>query len=79
MPGTDVPVIRQPFEAGDPLPFWAAGHLPSDSHLFDVDTDPDELEDRTGTSDEVEMRDALATVLREISAPEELLERVGLA
>ena len=24
MPGTEVPVIRQPFEAGDPLPFWAA-------------------------------------------------------
>jgi hypothetical protein len=33
MPGTDVPVIRQPFEAGDRLPFWA-GHLaPSDSYL----------------------------------------------
>ena len=27
MPGTDVPVIRQPFEPGDPLPFWA-GHIP---------------------------------------------------
>jgi hypothetical protein len=81
MPGTDVPVIRQPFEAGDPLPFWAAGHPPSDSHLFDIDIDidPEELEDRTGTSDEVEMRDALDTVLRDISAPEELLERVGLA
>ena len=25
MPGADVPVIRQPFEAGDVLPFWASG------------------------------------------------------
>ena len=24
MPGSDVPVIRQPFAAGDPMPFWAA-------------------------------------------------------
>ena len=25
MPGSDVPVIRQPFEAGDLLPFWVGG------------------------------------------------------
>ena len=78
MPGTDVPVIRQPFEPGDRLPFWA-GHLPpSDSHLFDVDNDPGEENDRVGSSGEAEMLDALASMLREISAPADLLERIGV-
>jgi hypothetical protein len=36
-------------------------------------------DDITGTSAEGEMRDAMATLLREIGAPEELLERVGPA
>jgi hypothetical protein len=80
MPIPAFPQIRLPRpEAGDPLPFWAAGPPPSASHLFDIDADPGELEDRTGTVDEAEMRDAMATMLEEISAPEELLERVGLA
>jgi arylsulfatase A-like enzyme len=79
MPGTDVPVIWQPFEPGDALPFWAGQVPPSDSHLFDVDVDPEEGEDRVGTTGEAEMIDGLATILREISAPEDLLERVGLS
>jgi arylsulfatase A-like enzyme len=78
MPGTEVPVIRQPFEPGDPLPFWAGHVPPSGSHLFDVDADPAELEDRTGTADEVEMLDAMAGTLTEISAPRDLLERIGI-
>jgi arylsulfatase A-like enzyme len=78
MPGTEVPVIRQPFEPGDRLPFWAGHQPPSESYLFDIDVDPAELENRTGTSDEGEMLNALAAMLREISAPEDLLERVGV-
>jgi arylsulfatase A-like enzyme len=79
MPGTDVPVIWQPFEPGDRLPFWA-GHLPpSDSHLFDILNDPGEEDNRIGTSDESQMLDALASMLREISAPEDLRQRVGVA
>ena len=27
MPGSDVPVIRQPFQPGDLLPFWAMGNF----------------------------------------------------
>ena len=42
MPGTDVPVIRQPFVAGDRLPFWAGAAPPRDTLLFDTDLDPDE-------------------------------------
>jgi arylsulfatase A-like enzyme len=79
MPGTTVPVIRQPFEPGDQVPFWAGLQTPSDSHLYDVEIDPGEVEERTGTPAEAGMLDALATMLREISAPEDLLARVGVA
>ena len=79
MPGTDVPVIRQPFEPGDPLPFWA-GHIPpSESYLFDTDADPFESENQVGTRAEAAMRDALASELRSIDAPSDLLERIGVA
>jgi arylsulfatase A-like enzyme len=78
MAGTAVPVIRQTFEPGDPLPFWA-GHLPpSDSYLFDTALDPAERENRIGTATERNMMDALATELRAISSPTEILERIGL-
>jgi arylsulfatase A-like enzyme len=43
MPGSKVPVIRQPFRDGDLLPFWAAGpDIVGRHHLFDLDLDPDE-------------------------------------
>src|SRR5690606_15025560 len=38
VPGSDVPVIRQPFAAGDPLPFWAYGARQG-SLLFELDDD----------------------------------------
>jgi hypothetical protein len=41
--------------------------------------DPGEMENQVGTSSEPEMIDALATMLKEISAPADLLERVGVA
>jgi arylsulfatase A-like enzyme len=83
MPGTDVPVICQPFEAGDPLPFWAGTRPPTESYLFDTDVDPTETENRAGDTramDTVEkdMLDALATELRRIEAPADLLERIGV-
>ncbi|MGH9046074.1 MAG: sulfatase/phosphatase domain-containing protein, partial [Acidimicrobiales bacterium] len=78
MPGTSVPVIRQPFEPGDPLPFWAWGR-PSRSFLFDVDEDPHEERSLIGSPAEVELADALAGELRRIQAPTEVLERIGLS
>jgi arylsulfatase A-like enzyme len=79
MPGTGVPVIRQPFVPGDQLPFWA-GHLPpSDSYLFDTDQDPFEVENTVGSRTEAHMLEALASELRSIDAPAETLERVGVA
>jgi arylsulfatase A-like enzyme len=79
MPGTDVRVIRQPFVAGDRLPYWAGAKPPDDTHLFDTDVDPDEVEDRVGSPVESDLVDALAGELRAIQAPADLLERLQLA
>jgi arylsulfatase A-like enzyme len=79
MPGTEIPVIRQPFQAGDALPFWASGgaHL-GQHHLYDLDIDPNELENRQGEVAERRMQDLLRTALAEVEAPAEQLERLGL-
>ncbi|MEI7859062.1 MAG: sulfatase [Acidimicrobiales bacterium] len=79
MPGTDVPVICQPFEASDTLPYWALGPTPSLSHLFDTAVDPGELEDRCGEQIEAELLDGLVGALRSISAPDDLFVRLGIA
>jgi arylsulfatase A-like enzyme len=79
MPGTDVPVIRQPFEPGDALPYWAGMNCVDDHHCFDVDKDPDENEDLVGTRVEREMLDMLREALREVDAPDEQFERLGIA
>ncbi len=48
MAGTDVPVIRQPVEPDNELPFWAGFEPPRDSHLIDTDVDPSELDNLVG-------------------------------
>jgi arylsulfatase A-like enzyme len=79
MPGTDVPVMVQPFEPGDRLPFWVGHPAPTDFHLFDTGVDPGEQENLVGLPVEQTMLDALATELRGIDAPRDVLERVGVA
>lgn len=79
MPGTDVPVLCQPFEPGDELPFWAGYVPPAESLLFDTESDPSELDNRVGTAGEREWVDAVAGELRAIAAPADLLERLGVA
>ena len=79
MPGSDIPVIRQPFEADDVLPYWAAGgRNVGRHHLYDVGDDPDEHENRTGESVEAEMADLLRTALAELEAPADQFARLGL-
>jgi hypothetical protein len=80
MPGTDVPVIRQPFRDGDVVPFWAAGASNvGRHHLYDVDSDPDERENRRGDRGEAAMIDMLVDALRDVDAPDDHFERLGLA
>jgi hypothetical protein len=77
MPGSTVPVIRQPFTAVDTLPFWAytrfTGH-----HCFDVGDDPGEDRDLVGTSVEARLVEHLRAALDEVEAPDDQLARLGL-
>jgi arylsulfatase A-like enzyme len=75
----NVPVIRQPFDPGDPIPFWAMGARPDDHVLFDLDGDPGETENLVGTAREKEAIDLLRAALDEVDAPKEQLERLGVA
>jgi hypothetical protein len=78
MPGSDTPVIRQPFEPGDRLPFWV-GHACVDSHFFfDLDNDPSEDENLHGTRREAGMVELLREALKTVEAPEEQMVRLGI-
>jgi arylsulfatase A-like enzyme len=83
MPGTDVPVIRQPFAPSDRLPFWV-GHGAVDAHfLFDLVDDPGEDQNLAGGgaggSMEAEMIELLRVALKDVEAPDEQLQRLGIA
>lgn len=77
MPGSSVPVIRQPFAPDDFLPYWAYGGF-TGPHLFAVDDDPHEEHDLAGTALEKELADALREALREVGASGDQYERLGL-
>ena len=79
MPGSDVPVIRQPFEPGDRLPFWAGRNAVDAHFLFDVAEDPEEGENLCGTAVEADMVDLLRAALDAVQAPGEQFERLGIA
>lgn len=77
MPGSRVPVIRQPFQPGDLLPYWAYGRF-TGNHLYNLANDPDENENRAGTREERAAADRLRQALIEVDAPDDQLVRLGL-
>ena len=77
MPGTKVPVIRQPFRDGDFLPFWAYGAFRG-AQLFDVASDPGEDENLAGTPRERRAEELLRAALAEVQAPDDQFARLGL-
>jgi arylsulfatase A-like enzyme len=77
MPGSDIPVIRQPFVPGDLLPFWAYAERFA-SICFDRSEDPDEQHDLCGGSVEIEMTDLLRSALVDLEAPSDQFTRLGL-
>jgi hypothetical protein len=77
MPGSKVPVIRQPFRKGDALPYWAVGEF-SGNHLYDLQNDPAEENNLAGSSAEREMAYKLREALEEIEAPSDQFVRLGL-
>lgn len=78
MPGSEVPVIRQPFSAGDPLPYWATTRFEG-NHLYRIDDDPGELANLSGTAAEKGAAELLREELLAVFAPLEQLERLGLS
>jgi len=78
MPGSTVPVLRQPFQPGDLLPFWVSSPV-GRHHCYDLAEDPDEEHDLVGTRTERELLDLLVTALDEVEAPREQYERLGVA
>jgi arylsulfatase A-like enzyme len=78
MPGSDIPVIRQPFETGDRLPLFANPAAVGDHHLYDLRVDPAEAENRIGEAAEGEMIELLRTALAAVEAPAEQFARLGL-
>jgi arylsulfatase A-like enzyme len=78
MPGSTVPVIRQPFRAGDLLPFWAYA-AQYETWLFDRNEDPQETVNRVGDRKAKDAEELLRTALTSVSAPAEQFERLTLA
>jgi arylsulfatase A-like enzyme len=77
MPGSDVPVIHQRWEAGDPVPFWAR-YKPGGHCLFDLEADPGETVNLAGSPREDELAVQLHAALVELEAPATQFERLGL-
>ena len=77
MPGTAIPVIRQPFQDGDFLPFWAYGNF-SGNRLFNLKNDPEETQSLAGSAAEKELADKLREALKQVQAPDDQFARLGL-
>ena len=75
--GSDVPVIRQPFAPGDPLPYWGARPA-TETILFDRDADPLETANIVGDPREKQAVDLLRAALEDVDAPKEQYERLGI-
>jgi hypothetical protein len=78
MPGSNVPVLRQPFEPGDMLPFWSLGSSVDDHYLFDLQEDPHEEHNLIGSKLEHQMIELLEGALSDLDAPLEQAKRLGL-
>jgi hypothetical protein len=77
MPGSEIPVIHQPYDAGDPMPFWASRQF-SGNHVYDLHNDPGEAENLAGGADEKHLIEALRDALIALEAPKSQLMRLGL-
>ena len=79
-PGGEVPVIRQPFDPSDSLPFWARGEFHGDLlyNRFEPELDGG-VRNISGGAETREMTELLAEALRAIDAPDEQLSRLGIA
>jgi arylsulfatase A-like enzyme len=78
MPGSEVPVIRQPYEANDLLPYWGLGGF-SGNCVFNLKNDPQEEQNLVGDPIEQQLADRLRQALKATGAPDDQFVRLGLA
>jgi arylsulfatase A-like enzyme len=78
MPGSDVPVLRQPFEPGDALPYWCLGQPANQHCLYDLHDDPGEQHNRLGGPEERRLLELLHMALAEVGAPRDQFRRLGI-
>jgi arylsulfatase A-like enzyme len=76
MPGSTIPVIRQPFSADEAQPYWAYSAM-TPTLAFDLGEDPGEVRDLAGDRLGREMADMLYAELRAIDAPDDQFARLG--
>ena len=69
MPGSTVPVIRQPYAAGDALPYWVSRSTSISTTSTTSTSTRTRRENRCGEPAEREMIDLLRTALVEVEAP----------
>ncbi len=77
MPGSSVPVIHQPYGAGDPIPFWGRARF-SGHHLYDQVEDANEDTNLAGGEVEKRLADTLRDALLDIEVPRSQFARLGL-
>ena len=78
MPGSAIPVIRQPFQAGDLLPYWASTR-PMETLLFDRIEDPAESHNLANDSSVAgDAEEMLRVALQSVEAPDDQFVRLGL-
>jgi arylsulfatase A-like enzyme len=77
MPGSTIPVIRQPFREGDMLPFWAYAKK-YETILFNRAEDPDETVNRINEPMAKQAEELLRVALQSVDAPSEQFERLAL-
>ncbi|MFN0096804.1 MAG: sulfatase [Dehalococcoidia bacterium] len=78
MPGSRIPVIRQPFQQGDMVPYWAAGRFEG-TVLTRPERDPEQRDNLRDTGLEREAADKLRQALLAVQAPDDQLQRLNLA
>lgn len=78
MPGSNVPVIRQDWVAGDKIPFWGFAKF-SGHHLYDLAEDGGETRNLAGSALEADYEERLRSVLKELEAPDSQFKRLGFA
>jgi arylsulfatase A-like enzyme len=78
-PGTTVPVLRQPFDPSDDIPYWGRGTFRGDLlyDRFEAEAEG-RVRNQAGGGADREMQELLVESLRAIDAPAEQLVRLGL-